>query len=425
MQKPEDNGESVRREELGEEREEPSIRKGPREPKKQFSRKDRKREEEKQKRAEVIKGFSKKLLDKYGRQIKAIVAWGSVVRDEFTSKSDIDLVVIADDTREPLDDDDREEMNDFMAKTAKDVDKRLSPQPIWSLTEFWDMTRRLTPLAYNLLKDGVPVYDTGFFLPTKRLLQMGRIPATKEAAESRMEVVPKRLRRAKDAKLWMVAEDVYNAMLNAFQAVIMLLGRGPPGPKQSVDVGRKFLVEPGLMEDKYMQWLDEVITFRKKVEHREISEIKGAEVDEFIKKGEDFIAEMEKLLKKIESNRKEEDIQKSYEAMIKASIAALKAIEKLPEDPKLLPKAFKEHLIDTGLVNAYYGTVFGKVIEMKRMLKESKLEQVTDRDVYVTKEYVRRFVRNVREIIKDSSSFRDAVEKEESGPSHKSKKDEE
>lgn len=381
--------------------------------KKAVSRKDKQREEEKKKRAELIKQFSKKLLDKYGRQIKAIIAWGSVVRDEFTSKSDIDLVIVADDTREPMDDDERDEINDFMAKTGKEVDERLSPQPIWTLTEFWDMTRRLTPLAYNLLKDGVPVYDTGFFLPTKRLLQMGRIPATKESAESRMEVVPKRLRRAKDAKLWMVAEDVYNAMINAFQAVIMYLGRGPPGPKQSVDTGRKFLVEPGLLEDKYMQWLDDVLVFRKKVEHREISEIKGEQVDDFIDKAEKFIVEMERLLKKIEIDRKEEDVQKAYEAMIKSSIAALKSIDKLPEDPKLLPKAFKEHLIDTGLINAYYGAVFGKVIEMKRLLKDSKLEQIADRDVYITKEYVRRFVRNVREIIKDSAAFKDAVDKEE------------
>ncbi len=381
--------------------------------KKPVSRKDKQREEEKKKRAELIKQFSKKLLDKYGRQIKAIVAWGSVVRDEFTSKSDIDLVVIADDTREPMDDEERDQINDFMAKTGKEVDERLSPQPIWTLTEFWDMTRRLTPLAYNLLKDGIPVYDTGFFLPTKRLLQMGRIPATKESAESRMEVVPKKLRRAKDAKLWMIAEDVYNAMLSAFQAVVMFLGRGPPGPKQSVEVGRKFLVEPGLLEEKYMQWLEDVLAFRKKVEHREVSEIKGSEVDEYIDKGEKFVAEMERLLKKIEVDRKEEDVQKAYEAMIKSSIAALKAIDKLPEDPKMLPKAFKEHLIDTGLVNAYYGSVFGKVIEMKRLLKDSKLEQISDRDVYVTKEYVRRFVRNVREIIKDSASFKDAVDKEE------------
>lgn len=381
--------------------------------KKAVSRKDKQREEEKKKRAELIKQFSKKLLDKYGRQIKAIIAWGSVVRDEFTSKSDIDLVIVADDTREPMDDDERDEINDFMSKTAKEVDERLSPQPIWTLTEFWDMTRRLTPLAYNLLKDGVPVYDTGFFLPTKRLLQMGRIPATKESAESRMEVVPKRLRRAKDAKLWMVAEDVYNAMINAFQAVIMYLGRGPPGPKQSVETGRKFLVEPGLLEDKYMQWMDDVLVFRKKVEHREIAEIKGEQVDDFIDKAEKFIAEMERLLKKIEIDRKEEDVQKAYEAMIKSSIAALKSIDKLPEDPKLLPKAFKEHLIDTGLINSYYGAVFGKVIEMKRLLKDSKLEQISDRDVYITKEYVRRFVRNVREIIKDSAAFKDAVDKEE------------
>ena len=79
----------------------------------------------------------------------------------------------------------------------------------------------------------------------------------------------------------------------------------------------------------------------------------------------------------------------------------------------MLPKAFKEHLIDTGLVNAYYGTVFGKVIEMKKAVKDSKTDAVPDRDVYMTKEDVRRLVRDGREIIKDSEKFKDAVDMEE------------
>ena len=54
------------------------------------------------------------MLDKYGKQIRAIIAWGSVVRDEFTEKSDIDLVIVADDTREPMDDDERDEINEFI-----------------------------------------------------------------------------------------------------------------------------------------------------------------------------------------------------------------------------------------------------------------------------------------------------------------------
>ena len=355
------------------------------------------REFEKKRRAEVIKRFSKKLLDKYGPYIKAIVAWGSVVRNEFTPKSDIDVVVLVDDTRnfsQKL----KAEIDDFMFKTAEDVDPKLSPQPVWTITEFMNMIRRCAPLAYNLLKDGIAVYDTGFFLTNKRLLERGEIPLTKEAVENRMENVPKRLRRAEHAKLYIVAEDLYYACLDSLQAVVMYMGRGPPDANHAAEIGRKYLVENGLTKDEYIKIIEDIINFRKATEHREIKEIKGEEVDKFIKRAKKFVKEMERVLKVLENNRKAKDVEKTYEVMIKASVAALKNIDKLPEDPKQLPSAFKKHLIESGIVNPVYENVFAKVLEMKKLINEKKFDDISEREINITKEYVRRFIGNVRKI---------------------------
>jgi tetratricopeptide (TPR) repeat protein len=50
-------------------------------------------------------------------------------------------------------------------------------------------------------------------------------------------------------------------------------------------------------------------------------------------------------------------VQKNYEVMIKAAVASLKRLEKLPPDPKDLPKAIKDYLIDTGKVDSYYSEI--------------------------------------------------------------------
>lgn len=355
----------------------------------------------KKRRAKIVKKFSKKLLDKYGKYVKSIVVWGSTARDEFKHESDIDLIVLVDDTKKDFNKNKKSEIKKFVKKASKDVHEKLSPQPPWTITKFMKMVRDFAPLAYALLKDGVPVYDTGFFMTNKRLLKMGQIKATPEAAERRMRRVPKRLRKAKQVKMWLVAEDVYYAMIGAEESVMMYLGRGPPDPVKAADACREHLVQQGLLEEKYAKYLEEVVKFRKKVEHREIKEVDGEKIDEFIEKGEEFVNRFKKLLKELIIRRKAGYVQKNYKIMLKASVAALKSIDELPEDPKELPGAFKEHLIEGQKLNPVYGEVFDKVVGMKKMLNDKKVEKIPERDIHVTKEYIRRFVGNVKDIIKD------------------------
>ncbi len=162
--------------------------------------------------------------------------------------------------------------------------------------------------------------------------------------------------------------------------------------------------------------LEDVIDFRKKVEHKEIKDISGVEVDKWIEKTEKYVKRFEKLLKDLELNRKAYDIQKNYEVMIKASVAALKSLNKLPKEPEKLPEAFKKYLIDSGLVNPFYSNVLEKVINMRKMLEEKKIDKITNREIYMSKEYIRRFITDVRRFIDKPlkvSSKKEAKEKME------------
>jgi len=352
-------------------------------------------------RLKSVNAFKDKLLEMFKGYIKAVVIFGSISRGDITGKPDVDIYIIFDDTRMPLKkfDEIREKIDADIVKLAEATDPRLHPQPILALTEFWDGIRKCHPLFYNIVREGYAVHDTGFFIPLRKLLEWGKFPATIEAAELRMDTVPKRVERVKNVKLYMIAEDLYQAMVDAAQAVLMYIGIGGPPPKTLAKEIRRHFVDTGLLEEKWAKMLEDVINFRKGVEHKEIKEITGQEVDKWIEQTEKYVERFEKLLKQLELERKAADIKQNYEVMIKASVAALKSIKKLPKKPEKLPEAFKKYLIEPGLINPSYAELFGKVVEMRKSLEEKKIEKIPERDIDMSKEYVRRFVLDIRRIL--------------------------
>ncbi len=345
--------------------------------------------------------LKEKIVQTFKAYIKTVIVFGSFMKGEGTGKSDVDTYIIFDDTKFPLKkfDEIRDKIDKDIVKFAADIDPRLHPQPIIALTEFWDGIRTAHPLFYNIVREGYAVYDTGFFIPMRKLLEWGKFPSTVEAAELRMESVPKRITRVQSVKIYMIAEDLYYALLDAAQSVLMYIGVGPPAPKSAAREVRKHLVESGMLEEEYAKMLEDVVVFRKKVEYKEIKDITGKEVDEWIEKADRYVKRFEKLLADLEHARKESEIKRAYEVMIKASVTALKSLDKLPKEPEKLPEAFKKYLVEAGLVSPMYTEVLGKVIGMRKLVEDKQLDKVTDRDVYMSKEYVRRFLIDVRRIV--------------------------
>jgi uncharacterized protein (UPF0332 family)/predicted nucleotidyltransferase len=346
--------------------------------------------------------FKNKILGMFKGYIKSVIVFGSFMKGQGTGKSDVDVYIIFDDTKMPLKkfEEIRNKIDDDIYKVASSIDPRLHPQPILALTEFIKGIRYTHPLFFNIIREGYAIYDTGFFIPMRKLLEWGEFPITPEAAHMRMEGVPRRITRVKSVKLYMIAEDMYYALLDAAQAVLMYIGVGPPAPKTAAQEVRKHLVDAGLLEEEYAQLLQDIYDFRKKVENKEIKDVSGKEVDEWIKKTEKYVDRFDKLLKDLEFNRKSYDIKRSYEVMVKASVAALKSLKKLPKEPEELPVAFKKYLVDAGLVNPTYSDLFEKVIKMRKLLDEKKMGEIKDRDIYMSREYVRRFVADVSKFMK-------------------------
>ncbi len=365
---------------------------------------DKKREALRKRQLELANKYKDAVLKKYKNLTKSVVLFGSLVRGDFHEKSDIDMLVIIDDTLSRFTPEMKDRFDDELYDIAKRINENITVQPAWTLTEFWDMARIGHPLLYTIVRDGWALYDTGFFIPIRKLLELGKIPTTLEAVEKFMETAPQKINRVETAKMYMVAEDLYYAMLNSSQAVLMYMGQNPPSPKHTPAEVDEHLVKTQLLERNYLEDLAAVIEFRKKTEHKEIKDISGVELDEFIQKSKQFVSRMEQLLLQLQKKKKETIVQKNYEVMIKAAVAALKKMEKLPEDPKDLPQAVKAYLIDKGHVDPYFNEVFGKVVMMRKMLDEDKTGEIPQRDLELTREYVRRFVRDLEPLLEAKTS---------------------
>ncbi|MGC9059094.1 MAG: nucleotidyltransferase domain-containing protein [Candidatus Aenigmatarchaeota archaeon] len=368
--------------------------------------------EEKLKRIQEAKEFAKRALEKYGNLIKSIVMMGSVVRGDFKPESDIDIIVIIDDTIEELTPEKLDSIDDDLEKIAKSITDKLSIQPSYTLTEFVDYAKSGHPIVYNFIKEGEPLYDAGFFMPWKRLLKLGKIQGTREAIESYMEDAPKKLARAKTVKLLMLAEDCYYAIVNSTQAVLMFMGLEPPVPSKLYDEVMEYLVKPGILEEEYAKWIKEIVQIRKDIEHKKLLEVKGEFVDQWIERAEKYVDKMFSLLNALEIRKKEKILERTHEVMVKAAATALKALHKLPEDIGVdelekrlglsIRDAFKRDFIDANRIEGYYFDVWKRIEDLKKeVIDEKKIENLKGNDVEQLREYVRKLIHELSRSLKE------------------------
>jgi len=249
-------------------------------------------------------------------------------------------------------------------------------------------------------------------MPIKRLLEMGKIPATREAIENYMEGAPKKLMRAKTVKLLMLAEDCYYAMLQTSQAVLMFMGIAPPVPGKAYDEVKLHLVDTGILEQEYADWLKEIIEIRKKIEHKEMMDAEGAYVDAWIAKSEKFVDRMFSILNALEVRKKEKVLERTHEVLNKAATTALKSIKKLPVKEDEIPTAFKREFIDKKMVEGYYWDIWKRIDEMKKKADDKKIQEIPEKDVYEMREFVRKLIHDLAKVLKDSEIKEDKEDKE-------------
>ena len=239
--------------------------------------------------------FTKKLYKEFGDFLKAVVLFGSTVRNKGEKQHDIDILVIVDDTSVFIGEDVTEAYRIITEKLIASVSTKIHVTTI-KFTSFWNYMRAGDPIGINILRDGLPLIDKGFFAPMQVMLYQGRIRPTYEAIWTYFEQAPKTLDNSK----WHIMQatlDLYWAVIDSAHAALMKLGEIPPSPSYIADLIEKRMVKTKMIEKHYVTSLRIIYRTAKMITHREVKEVSGAHYDRYYKEALDFVTRMRKFIK--------------------------------------------------------------------------------------------------------------------------------
>ncbi|MEK6822231.1 MAG: nucleotidyltransferase domain-containing protein [Nanoarchaeota archaeon] len=189
--------------------------------------------------------FAQRLHKELGDFLKAVVLFGSAARPEKTThEHDIDVLLIVNDLTIIATEEVINAYRIITEKTAAGVTKRLHINTM-KMTAVWDYARNGDPLIVNILRDGVPLFDTGFIEPLQVLLYQGRIKPTKEAVWAYYARAPLTMKNS-ERQILRAAVDLYWACVDSAHAALMHMGDMPGTPEHLPAMINDHLVKKGL-----------------------------------------------------------------------------------------------------------------------------------------------------------------------------------
>ncbi len=249
---------------------------------------------------DIALDFATKVYQQFNKLIKSIVLFGSSVKQTSISTSDIDIIIIIDDSSVQWD-------QELIAWYREELGKMIRANPYRKelhintvkLTTWWQDLMRGDPVVINILRYGESLIDFGgFFNPLKIMLQEGKINSTPEAIYTCLQRAPQHLARSKAAELSSV-EGIFWAMVDSAHALLISSKVLPPSPEHIPILLKENFVDKGLLKMKYVVWYRDLYVLHRKIVHGDITDIKGMEIDDWQARADEFINVMAKLIEQI------------------------------------------------------------------------------------------------------------------------------
>lgn len=323
--------------------------------------------------ANIHKSLVMRVFDKY---VTSYVIAGSLVRGTADKDSDVDVFVVIDDTdvkrmsRTELLEKLRAKIYDYIREaTALAGVKNILNVQVYLLTDFWQSVKDAAPVMFTFIRDGIPFYDRGTFIPWKLLLKMGKIKPSPEAIEQYMKQGEQTeefvKRRMMDAMI-----DVYWGIVTPTQAMMMLVGEAPPVPKVIVSEVKKVLVErEKVMNLGDLKILEKAVKLYKDYEHGTLKEVSGDEVDTLVKELKSYTKMLVGLRKKLEKRVNEKSAEDIYTEVFK-----LLKIILGDKAQNTLIKDFENKIVKKGKLQPRFLRVVKELANVKTKLKAGKLD---------------------------------------------------
>ncbi len=235
--------------------------------------------------------FTAQIVKKFGTFIKAVVVFGSFARKVEKEDSDIDVLVIVDDSFAPLD-------KALYLAYQNEMSKLTQAFPKFhvntvTISQFWDSARRGDPLIIQILRDGIALVDLGFFSPLKRLLIQGKVRPTDEAVSAALSRAYYNLNGYVSA-LNGALNALYWAAVEAAHAGIMKFGKIPGSPWEVPALLKGTLLKEGVITEEDVRTYELAFGYMKSIEKGELSYVKPGELELLHEKVVEMVAKIDR-----------------------------------------------------------------------------------------------------------------------------------
>lgn len=242
--------------------------------------------------------FAKEIKKELKDMLKAIVLFGSTARRVNTKEkaNDIDILLILDDVSIRFTPELIQTYRIIAERLVLKISRKLHLTNL-RFTNFWEYVRAGDPIAINILRDGVAIYDTGFFSPLQVLLYQGRIRPSQESIQNYLALAPQTLQNSK-SHILSATLDLYWAVIDAAHAALMSINEIPPSPAHVADMMEQKLITTGMLNKKHAYTMKQFYALGKSIMHGELLQISGDQYDVYYKEAYNFVMEMKKFIEK-------------------------------------------------------------------------------------------------------------------------------
>lgn len=317
-------------------------------------------------------------LQKFEKYIVAYVPVGAIFRGDANPNSDIDAFIVIDDT--DVKRMTRMELRDKLmaiiyqmaavATQQTGVKRKLHIQT-YLLTDFWDTLKdSASPVIFSFLRDGIPFFDRGIYMPWKQLLGMGKIKPSPEAIKMFNDSGAQFFDRAKKKVTESCVEDCYYAILNPAQSALMMSGVAPTTPRETVKEFREMFVEKEkLIEPEFADILQKGVENWKSYEYGILKTYEPKDVPKLFTNVEKFLKRLEQLFADINKYQEKESVIEIYDRTI--NYIKLLFDGNLPKEPL---NEIKERYVKTGEISEGELKKIKQIFDAKAKHEEGKLK---------------------------------------------------
>lgn len=259
------------------------------------------------KRIDLVRYYTDVIKKEFGPNIISVVVFGSFARGDYQPFSDIDVMVVLDDSEQmPMPQALRTKVDAKLHEIARRIDPMLHCHT-YVTSEFWDKFISKEYTFIHFLREGTAIHDVGFFRPVKRLLLSGNVLPSREAVLKQLDL-SKKVFTDINKQMRASAELLFRAVSWSANGTIMALDKPPARPKEIGNAMHKLLVQPKLIEKKYIETYLEIFLTHKHLEHNEKDSISPKKLSELQAKTIEFCEKMDdlstQLLEKKENSQK-------------------------------------------------------------------------------------------------------------------------